>query len=312
MNIAADTQGSDYDTALSVYTGSQSNLMQIACNDDAGSPQSRVQIQAVAGETYFFMVAAFGESPSGQLIFSVSVAPPPPSIDAIDDAKIIGELPFSDSIDTSGATTSATDPDCAGRGPTVWYVFTPEEDLKVAANTFGSNYNTTLSVYTGSPSNLSLMLCNDDAMDVQSRVRFAAVAGETYFIMIGASGGGPGGQLVFTIRVGPPPPSNDDFDNAKVIQELPFSDSLITAAATTSAADADCAGRGNTVWYIFSPEEDVRVQADTLGSNYDTTLSLYAGSPGTLTQLACNDDAVDLQSRLEVSVHPLRGLAREF
>ena len=121
-----------------------------------------------------------------------------PSNDDFDDANVISELPFSDAVDTTGATTADDDPDCFGQGPTVWYEFTPEEDVNVRADTVGSDYDTTLSVYTGSRGDLTQIACNDGAVDLQSRVQFEAVAGETYFFMVGAFGGGPGGQLVFS------------------------------------------------------------------------------------------------------------------
>jgi hypothetical protein len=193
------------------------------------------------------------------------------------DAKVISNLPFTDSFNTARASAAPNDPDCVGQGPTVWYAFTPEEDLRIRANTFGSNYDTTLSVYTGQRSNLSQIACNDDSLDLQSRVQFAALAGETYYFMIGASGSGPGGQLTFSVRIAPPPPSNDNLADAIVISDLPFSDSIDAGGATTGPSDPDCTG-GATVWYTFSPEEDMNIAADTQGSDYDTTLSVYTGS----------------------------------
>jgi hypothetical protein len=129
----------------------------------------------------------------------------PPSNDDFDDATVIAELPFSDSIDKTEATTAPDDPDCVGQGPTVWYAFTSEEDIRVRADTVGSDYDTTLSVYTGSRGALTQIACNDDAVGLQSRVNFDAVAGETYFFMVGAFGSGPGGQLVFSVDIAPPP-----------------------------------------------------------------------------------------------------------
>jgi hypothetical protein len=232
----------------------------------------------------------------GKLNLVPPLAAVPPN-NEVDDATVIPALPFSDSADTTNATTAEDDPDCFGRGPTVWYEFTPEEAVRVEADTFGSDYDTTLSVYTGSRGALNQIACNDDAADVlQSRVSFDALAGETYLFMVGAFGSKLGGRLVFSVDASAPPPSNDDFANALVIPALPFSDSADTTNATTAEDDPDCFGRGPTVWYEFTPEGDVLVSADTIGSDYDTTLSVYTGSRGALAQIACNDDAVDLQS----------------
>jgi hypothetical protein len=138
---------------------------------------------------------------------SSAVLAAPPANDDFDNATVIPELPFTDSIDTREATTANDDPDCSGQGPTVWYSFTPEENVRVEANTFGSDYDTTLSMYTGTRGDLSQIDCNDDAAGtLQSRVRFDATAGETYYFMVGAWASGPGGNLVFSADIAPPEP----------------------------------------------------------------------------------------------------------
>jgi hypothetical protein len=130
----------------------------------------------------------------------------PPANDDFDSATVVPGLPFTDQVNTTEATTAADDPDCFGQGATVWYSFTPTTDLRVDANTLGSDYDTTLSVYTGTPGALTQIACNDDvAGSLQSRVRFDATAGETYFFMVGSFGGGPGGNLTFNLDVAPPP-----------------------------------------------------------------------------------------------------------
>lgn len=94
-------------------------------------------------------------------------------------------------------------------------------------------------------------------------------------------------------------PSNDDFENAIEISSLPFRDIANTVDATTASDDPDCSGNGHTVWYSFTPEQDVTISAYTFGSDYDTTLSAYTGSQGSLEQIACNDDTSDtLQSAI--------------
>jgi hypothetical protein len=127
----------------------------------------------------------------------------PPTNDDFDDATLIPARPFTDNIDTEGATTAADDPipSCAegGQGPTVWYTFTPSHSKRLEANTFGSDYDTDLVVYTGTRGDLTEIACNDDAGSLQSRVVFDAVAGETYFFMVGAFASGPGGNLVFNL-----------------------------------------------------------------------------------------------------------------
>jgi hypothetical protein len=138
-------------------------------------------------------------------VSGVSMAQPP-SNDDIDNATVVTALPFSEQISTVEATTAADDPDCAGNGPTVWYEFTPSENVRIRATTFGSDYDTTLSAYVGQRGGLTQVACNDDALGLQSRIDFEAAAGTTYFLMVGACCGGAGGSLVFNIDVAPPPP----------------------------------------------------------------------------------------------------------
>jgi len=124
----------------------------------------------------------------------------PPSNDDFNSATVVTEpLPFSDATNTSEATTAGDDPDCFGQGPTVWYAFTPSQDIQIQADTFGSDYDTTLSVYTGSQGNLVQIACNDDTTSLQSAVLLDAFANETYYFMVGAFASGAGGNLVFNV-----------------------------------------------------------------------------------------------------------------
>jgi len=57
--------------------------------------------------------------------------------------------------------------------------------MRVEPNTFGSDYDTTLSVHVGRSSALVQFACNDDTGSLQSRVRFDAVASVTYYLKVG-------------------------------------------------------------------------------------------------------------------------------
>jgi hypothetical protein len=97
-------------------------------------------------------------------------------------------------------------------------------------------------------------------------------------------------------------PSNDNFASPTIVADpLPVTDSISTVDATTEATDPvpDCSGSvGHTVWYSYTPSADGSVQADTLGSDYDTVLSVWTGAAGSLSQVGCNDDFDFGQSQL--------------
>jgi hypothetical protein len=138
----------------------------------------------------------------------------PPSNDDLNAATPI-VLPFHTSLDTREATTAADDRSCAGAsGASVWYSFNPSADVKVDVDTFGSDYDTTLSAWTGTRGALTAIACNDDTNGVQSHISFRASAGVTYYL-IAASYGYAGGNLVLNAEgsdPGPAPvPSNTFF-----------------------------------------------------------------------------------------------------
>lgn len=122
--------------------------------------------------------------------------------DELSSAHLIGELPFTDMQDTTDATRAPDDPDCHSSGATVWYEFTPAETVDVIANTFGSEYDTTLSVYELHADGMEQIRCNDDSGSLQSQVGWTAYGGVTYFLMVGSFFEGPGGSLVLNVFEG--------------------------------------------------------------------------------------------------------------
>jgi len=222
-------------------------------------------------------------SVAGLLLAMLNMSPAlaQPANDDFDTPTVISGLPFTDSISTADATPAFDDPFCNGFEHTVWYAFTPTQDVVIRADTSGSDYATTLGVYTGSRGGLSQVECQS----FPARVTFTASANTTYFFMVAsACCGGPGGTLVFNVNL---PPANDDFATPTVIGALPFTDSISTADATTAADDPSCNGNAHSVWYSFTPTRDLPVKADTSGSDYATTLGVYTGSRGALSEVAC-------------------------
>jgi len=132
-----------------------------------------------------------------------TAAAAPPSNDTEAGAVEIGSLPFTHSQDTTGATADGPR-SCASRA-SVFYAFTPDAASRVQIDLIGSEYDTTLGVYTRSAGGeVRRVTCNDDRFGPAAGVRFRAVAGVTYFLMIGqccghrGSGGGP---LVLTATI---------------------------------------------------------------------------------------------------------------
>jgi hypothetical protein len=214
----------------------------------------------------------------------------PPSNDDFDHAVVIGALPFSDSRDTRDATFANDDPPCTPlfrtEEATVWYAFTPASDQQVLISTAGSSYNATLAVFTGARGALSQVasICENP---VNAQVRFDAVAGTTYFVMIGVFVSQPISNLTLSVAA-VPPPANDDIATAAAIASLPYAERRDVRAATASASDPYCSGQGRTVWYILTPALSGRIVVSSWGSTFGTVLGVYTGAPGALSEVACS------------------------
>lgn len=159
-----------------------------------------------------FFVTFQGDNQAGNTGITVTeivVIPPPPPNDDFNNATVVQAIPFTITEDVTNATVAPDDPFCVSRNNTVWFAFTPTQNVRLEGNTFGSNYDTTLAVYTGSRGALTQIACNDDSNGtLQSRIRFNAVAGTTYYFEVSSfSSFFPvsGANLVFNVLLAPPP-----------------------------------------------------------------------------------------------------------
>jgi hypothetical protein len=109
----------------------------------------------------------------------------------------------------------------------------------------------------------------------------------------------PGGRFVSLqanqakMHERPPAPPNNDLAQATVIDSLPFDITQTTVGATAEQDEvpASCGhGKESSVWFKFTPDQDVTLELDTYGSDFDTVLSVWTGAAQPLTEMACNDD----------------------
>ncbi len=66
--------GSSYDTKLAVYTGTCESLTQIGCNDDFCSTQSELDVNVLAGNTYYVEVGGYSSN-TGDGILNIDIQP---------------------------------------------------------------------------------------------------------------------------------------------------------------------------------------------------------------------------------------------
>jgi Ca2+-binding RTX toxin-like protein len=223
---------------------------------------------------------------------------------------------FANSISLSGFSASDTGSNIDATGElgepnhafisdplnSVWWSWTAPEDGVAVIDTFGSNYDTSLGVYTGSAVNsLTEVASNDDAFDLQSQVFFAATEGTTYQIAVDGFFGNVG-EISLNVNLQEPLP-NDNFDDRISLTGFSVSETGTNFPATGELGEPNHASISeplNSVWWSWTAPADGVFIVDTFGSNYDTSLGVYTGSAvDSLTEVASNDDVFSLQSRVE-------------
>lgn len=221
------------------------------------------------------------------LLIAVPAAFAVPANDSFEEARAISTLPFSDTVDTAGATIEAGEPQfCNFTDNSVWYVITPAADGFLRADTAGTSSPAQLNVYrqdaTG-PSGLSFVGCQNSGSEP---VVFGVQGGTRYYVQGSTLFVGSGLLRVNVEEV--QAPTNDNFAAATSISSVPFADTPdLSAASEEPGEPTSCLGTGQkTVWYAFTPSQTGSYAVDR--SSGAAPLGVYAGdSLSSLQQVAC-------------------------
>lgn len=193
-----------------------------------------------------------------------------PTNDRINRATVVRTLPFVDTLDTSEAVTALNDPECVGQGPTVWFKYRSSGDHWIDANTFGSDYDTTLSVYTYTRGRmLSQLACNDDYDSLQSRVRVRVSAGVTYYIMVGAYASGPGGLLTLSV--------DESADQRVTTLDVRINAAVLDSATGLVTVQGTMSCSGPQTGYMFGQVTQKRASG-VVGAHFSTEVRCTTGT----------------------------------
>jgi len=237
--------------------------------------------------------------------------PPPPS-----NATTVGN--GVSAFDTANATSDpATQNNCETSTTIfndVWYQYSTPCAGNVSINLCGASFDTKLAVYTACPAgNNTAITCNDDSAtcgvnSLQSAVAFAATAGTTYFIRVGAFVNGATGTGNMTIAgptCGPVPPANDLCANATTVSAGATPYNSTNAGTDGPAEPGSCNFFNDTqisadVWFRYTTPCAGAYTFALCGSSYDTEIALYNNTCPTTggTVIGCNDDSCGLQSSI--------------
>ena len=164
---------------------------------------------AEANQAITWPVIFQGDNLAGDLgahLTQITADPPEVPNDDFDHATVISSLPFTITQDVARASRAPDDPVCFDTHQSVWFAFTPTRNMELEANTFGSSYSTFLAAYTGTRGALTQIACDNTAGgSLQSRIRFAAVAGTTYYFAVSTFFDTTLANLHFTLFEAPPP-----------------------------------------------------------------------------------------------------------
>ena len=97
---------------------------------------------------------------------------------------------------------------------------------------------------------------------------------------------------VFVLAAGPSAqagtPGNDRIEDAVLVTTAPLTYEQDTSGATASGPRF--CGNNSSVFFRFVPATGARYQVDTIGSDYDTVLSVFTGRGRSVEAVQCNDD----------------------
>jgi hypothetical protein len=235
-----------------------------------------------------------------------------PANNDFSNAETISGCAGSVAQSTVGATREIGEPNHGGDpgGASVWFIWEAPADGAAAFDLHDSDFDTTLSAYTGTAlESLTAVAENDDAFDyyplisqwlvrgTQSHIRFPAQAGTRYHIAVDGAGGLAGNiKLSWNLKS---PPANDNFASAQVINGADGFISTHNVGATREAGEPNHATNAGSasIWFCWTAPQSGTTRFYTLNSltslsePLDTLLAVYTGDHvDALTQVAANDN----------------------
>jgi hypothetical protein len=298
-----DTEGSDFDTWLSVFTGSAvDNLSLIGADDDSGQGlTSLYNLNATAGTTYPIAVDGYNNYTLGSI--NLNIAPTAPPNDNFVNAIALAGDYANDTGSNVRATAEEGEPAQSYEINSVWWNWTAPSSGFYQVDTEGSDFDTWLTLFNGSAVDYLTPIGADDdsGYGLSSLYNLNATAGETYPIAVDGFSSATGS---INLNIAPTAPPNDNFANRFYLAGDYANATGSNVRATEEVGEPSQSGATESVWWSWTAPNSGNYTFDTIGSGYDTYLSLFTGfDVSSLTPLASDDDGAGYPaSRIDLNV----------
>ncbi len=291
IDLTIHTVGSGFDTLLSLREGSCGGVTEIGCNDDFDGIFARLDIQQLPAGTYSLLLEGFDLSQQGQYTLRFS-SPSVPVNDTCAQPQPIG--PGKQIASTLGATDSPgmRIPGLESEAPDVFYKFTASAEV-MRVDTFGSDIDTTLAVYTACGG--ALVGSSDDFEETTDSVIVLEnlTVGVDYIIQVDAPGDVAGSFILQLLENQNPPPTNV-CNNGATFTTLPSTEVGTTEFASNLNSPTE-GGSGPEVSYRVNIQNGGNLSVETQGSMFDTVVYIRKGTCDG-PQVGYNDDFLGRQS----------------
>src|SRR5258706_487356 len=250
--------------------------------------------------TFVFRSDASVVLPGWSAAVSCVPAPTGPPGDICTDATVIAcGTPVT--ATTVGYSNTGDPVLCGTAGaPSRWYKFTAQYTT-ATASLCGSLYDTRISAYSGSCGSPTCLADNDDFCGLASQISFPTLVGQGYYLRVYGFGSASG---QFTLNVTCQVPGDACSGAVPIALSCPGPMIITgtTVGASTDASDSNpfCLNSvAPSVWYTFTGNGQSIIASLCGGTFYDSELSAYSGTCGSLTCITNNDDFCGLQSQIQ-------------
>ena len=300
--VVIHTEGSTFDTVLGVYTGNSVNALSLVASNDDGSSgnSSRVTFTAVSGRTYQIAVDGYGGAEGDiRLTLNQTASVVPPGNDRFISRIVVSGTNEVVVGSSTNATAEVGEPAHAGLAASrsVWWSWTAPASGVATFTTDGSDFDTTLAVYSGTSlaSLTPVASDNDGGEGPQSRLQFNAIADATYAVAVDGAGGAFGRvRLGISLFVPPVSPQNDRFADRLAVTGPRVQLQGTNAGATREDGEPQHAANlgGRSVWWTWTPPISGTARVTLTNSAFSPLVAVYTGSAlGQLVEVASGSSA---------------------